>query len=285
MTDVQLANTQAAFIRSQDEARARAMTGSPTPSVAQVEQAHRTNVAAESSIRPPAPVSWWGSLTPAQRATWTTDANNAINAIVAYATAHYPDLALTNADFVVDFAGVEGRGANVQAFGAPGGVAGRILAHVGRGWVEMVKANPAYGMSIVVHELHGHPEFGGTMGTTYPAALYSRALGRPMTPAEIDTFGYEDTEIYSLLRSMPYHTGLAPADVALRPYEIDPAKTVEWHLRQIKTQWEPSVARALATGLYRRLVMDPRIVAAALHAYESAVRAVFPAPDATTILR
>jgi hypothetical protein len=54
---------------------------------------------------------------------------------------------------------------------------------------------------------------------------------------------------------------------------MNPENLTRWHVGLIKRQWEPRVGQALLRGLYRRLVLDPRITAAALHAFERSVRA------------
>jgi hypothetical protein len=104
-------------------------------------------------------------------ASWTTRANAAVAAMVTYASAHHPELHLTAADFLVDVPGIENRGAGVIAYGQE--VSSRRLAVVGRTFVRYVDANPAYAMSTIVHELHGHPEYGpyGVSGSEYGMTL------------------------------------------------------------------------------------------------------------------
>jgi hypothetical protein len=87
---------------------------------------------------------------------------------------------------------------------------------------------------------------------------YTQSAGAGRT-SEIDAYAYQETEIYSLLRSLPYHTMLAPADAALQPNYADPEPTVRARIGLIKQQWEPRVSKALLRGLYQRLRLDPRI--------------------------
>jgi hypothetical protein len=280
-----MAKAQADFMTAQNQAAARAAqpAAAPPPTTAQVAAQQQAQVA-QTSIAPSA-----STLTPAQVASWTTRAGVAVDQMVAYAAKNYPELHLVKADFHVDVVGIENRGARVVAYGDV--VGGRNVAVVGRPLVEMVDKNPAYAMSTVVHELKGHPEYGpyGTPGAEYGLTLYDRAAAmmpgytRPTgagRTSEIDAFAYQETEIYSALRSFPYHTPLAPADAALP--NVDPEAKLRDNIGIVKRQWEPKVAKALLRGLYQRLKLDPRITAAALAAFERSVRAVFSGAEKST---
>jgi len=288
-----MAQTQADFMRARNEAAARAAQPAlaPPPTTAQVAAQQQTQVA-QTSIAPST-----STLSPAEVASWTARANTAVAAVVSYARAHHPELSLTAADFYVDIVGIENRGQGVIAYGSV--VGGRNVAVVGRTFVRYVDANPAYAMSVVVHELRGHPEYGpyGQPGTEYGLTLYDQAAARmpgytrpvndpavqgDLRDQEIDAYAYQETEIYSLLRSLPYHATLAAADSALQPNYVDPEPTVRGRIALIKQQWEPRIAKALLRGLYQRLRLDPRITPAALQAFERSVRANYTGAEAST---
>jgi Domain of unknown function (DUF4157) len=293
-TEAKMAQRQADFMRARDLAAAQATTGSAAPTAAEVEHEHREAVEQQSSIQVSPPVSRWAGLSAADQASWTARGNAAITAFVAHARTHHPELNVTAAEIVLDYHGVEMEGgANAQAFTRD--YMGRPRAHVGFAWVELVEADPAYGTSIIVHELRGHPQYESWTGT-YPLVLYRKAAARaryarpaPGSPEELQeirTYGYEDTEMYSLLRSQPYHTAVRPAHAAaVGQYEIEPERAVRWHIQQIRTQWEPRIANAILAGFYQRLRHDPRIAASALETYRRAVRAELPAAEAATVLR
>ena len=288
-----MAGAQSAHMQAENRARATVTTGSATPTPAQV-QAEQTAQVAATSIPPSTNV-----LTPAQVAAHAAAAASAVSVVVAHAAAHHPGLHLTAADFVVDIAGVEERGARVIAYGKK--VGGRDVAVVGRTFTKFVQANPAYALSVVVHELHGHPEYGpyATPGSEYGLQLYDQAAAampgytQPVNDPlrtddardqEIDAYGYQETEIYSLLRSLPYHTPLAAKDAPLQPDYLDPEPTVAARLGIMKTQWEARVAKALVRGMYERFRLDPRLTPAALNAFRRSVTSVFGA-DAKDILK
>jgi hypothetical protein len=282
----QMAQAQATMMQARNQATAQAAnpTG-PPPTTAQV-AAQQAQQVAQTSIAPSV-----SGLTGPQITSWSTRATAAIPKMVAYAAAHHPDLHITAADFVVDVPGIEGRGAGVVAYGE--NVGGRDVVVVGRPFVEYVDKNAAYAMSIVMHELRGHPEYGtyGAPGTEYGLTLYDAAsarmpgytqpaAGTQARQSETDAYGYQETEIYSLLRSLPYHTPLAPADASLSTNPYNPEGWTRDRIGLIKRQWEPRLAQALLHGLYRRLLLDPRITAEALHAFERGVRANYQGPEA-----
>jgi len=171
-------------------------------------------------------------------------------------------------------------------------IGGRNVCVVGRPFVRLVDANPAYVMSTVVHELHGHPEYGtyGASGTEYGLELYDRAAAlmpgytQPTGPgrtSEIDAYAYQETEIYSLLRSLSYHTAPSAAHASVQQFSVDPASTVSARIGIIKQQWTPVVAQALLRGLYQRLRHDPRITTAALNAFRQGIRNNFTGAEAS----
>lgn len=193
----------------------------------------------------------------------------------------------------MDVPGIESRGAGVGAYGQV--VGGRHVAVVGRTFTRYSQRNPAYALSTVVHELHGHPEYGpyGAAGTELGLTIYDDAAtrmpgytrpagGTPARTSELDAYAYQETEIYSALRALPYHTSPSAADLAHVSDGFNPEGQVPMHVRHMKDQWEPRIAQALLHGLYRRFVLDPRITPAALHLFERSVRAVYTGAEAAT---
>jgi hypothetical protein len=65
----------------------------------------------------------------------------------------------------------------------------------------------------------------------------------------------------------------------------DPAPTISTRIGLIKAQFEPRVARSIVRGLHQRYRMDPRLVPAAIAAFTAGVRANYPGPEATQLLR
>ena len=112
---------------------------------------------------------------------------------------------------------------------------------------------------------------------------YKRPRGDART-SEIDNFAYQGTEIYSLLRSLPYHTNPRPEDKDKKLVSIDPANTTRYRLGLIKRNWEPKVAAALVRGLYQRFKHDPRLTSDALDAFRDGVKKAFGEEEAKAIL-
>ena len=224
------------------------------------------------AVAPPPAVSWWGSLSPAEQASWTTRGNAAISAVVSHASSMHPELRITSANFKLDFPGTEARGANVLAAGSP--------AMVGRAFVTTAELNPAYVMDVVVHEIFGHPEY-GIYGTEYHLKLYDAAAkkvpgytqpaaGSAERRAEIDAYAYHETEIYAVLRGSAFRTAPTASDAPKAP-KLDPQALVSWHVGLMKQQWPSSLIVAILRGLRQRLVIDPRISGAALAIFDTAL--------------
>ena len=142
-----------------------------------------------------------------------------------------------------------------------------------------------------MHEIFGHPEY-GPYGTEYHLKVYDLAqakmpgykkpaAGTKQRRAEIDAYAYQETEIYSLLRSLPFHTSIAAKDAGKGLVSIDPKATVAARIGLIKQQWKPEIAVALLRGLQQRLLLDPRIIGPAMDAFEAGVKLHFPKEAAT----
>ena len=297
MTDDQMASVQQKWMKKQaeDAAKAAALSKTPPggpapppPTAADVEDERKKHV--ESTSIPPAGPSSWGTMTKPVRAAWTTRALAAIRSVVALAKAKHPVLKLTASKFRVAFEDVETRGAGVLAFGEPD-YAGGTRAAIGFDFVTAAERNPAYVMDIVVHELYGHPGY-GEYGTEYHLGLYDRAMtkmpgytkpaeGTPARTSELDAYAYQETEIYSFLRSMPYRTAPKAADVGLVP-DLDTQMIVDYRVGLMKDQWAPALIVPILRGFRMRLVIDPRIPASALKVIDQAVLTNF---DAATVAK
>jgi hypothetical protein len=285
MSDDQIAAEQAKFFikRAADDAKvaadaaakAKGVASAP-PTPAEIEKARKDAVSATSIAK--TTTTWWGGLSAADKTSWTTRGNAAIDAVVKHATAKHPELGITKASFDLDFPGIEARGARVVAAGNP--------AKVGKAFVTSVELNPAYVMDVVVHEVYGHPEY-GSYGSEYHLALYDLAstkvpgyvkpaAGSSARTTEIDAYAYQETEIYAVLRSMSYRTSPTAADAPKVP-NLDTQALVNWHVKLMKEQWAPTLIGAILRGLRRRLLIDPRISGAALTVFDKAVETNFNA--------
>lgn len=284
-TDDQIAAEQAKFMAKQAadaakaaadaEAKAKGVAAAP-PTPAEIEKARKDAVAA-TSIPKSAP-NWWGGLSAADKASWKTRGNKAIDAVVKHGKAKHPELKITAANFNLDFPGTEARGLNVVAAGSP--------AQVGKAFVTSVELNPAYVMDVVVHEIFGHPEY-GDYGTEYQLKLYDKAAAKvpgyvkpgadsPDRTTELDAYAYQETEIYAVLRSSSYRTAPKAAHVAKVP-NLDTQTLVTWHVGLIKDQWASAVVVAILRGLRKRFRVDPRITGPALTMFDIAVETNFDA--------
>jgi hypothetical protein len=291
LTDDQIAAEQAAFMQKLNEDRAKKTTAAkapkgkpaPVPTKAEIEQARKETIKEGASYRPQT-VTGWDGLTKAEQAAWTLRGNSAITTVVAYAKLHYPELGLTAANLKLDFKGIEQVGANAVAAGSP--------ALIGRSFVETVELNPAYVMDVLVHEIYGHPAY-GTYGTEYHMVLYDLAAakqpGYVQPPAgsderklELANYAYQETEIFAVLRSVPYRTAPSAADAAKVP-NLDSQTLVNWHVGEIKKQWSPKLIVAILRGLRRRLLLDPRITPAAFAIFDKALGATCAAADVAKI--
>jgi hypothetical protein len=294
-TDEQIAGEQAKFIVQQAAADAKAAADAAAkakgvapvpPTAAEIEKARKDAVAATSVAK--APGGWWAGLGPAVQAVWNGRGKAAVDAVVKYAAANHPELALKQADFVVDFEKVEKRGARVVAMGNP--------AKVGKAFVESAELNPAYVMDVVVHETRGHPEY-GAYGTEYHQALYDKAAtkvpgyvkpdestdkGKEERRLETDAYAYQETEIYAVLRSKSYRTPPTAAHKGTVP-ALDTQVLVDWHVGLMKKQWAPTLIVAILRGLRKRLVIDPRVSAAALTVFDVAVERNFDKKTRATV--
>ncbi|HEV7588181.1 MAG TPA: DUF4157 domain-containing protein [Longimicrobium sp.] len=291
MTDDKMAGVQAAFQISEAEKKAKAKLAKstpkgvkpPAPTQKDLEAAREEAVAATSIGA--ATTDSWGKMKKPERDKWLARGRAAVKKVVALAAKH-PELGLTEDRMEADFPAVEQRGSGVLAFSKQDGK-GRSVAVYGFEFVVAVEADPAYALSTVVHELFGHQEY-GKYGTEYHLALYDAAqkkipgykqpmAGTPARRSEIDAYAYKETEIYALLRELPYFTPVAKKHQGVGIANPDPKDLVLGHLNDMKEQWAPGLITGIVHGLYQRLLLDPRIGGTALNAFRTAVTRVWPA--------
>ena len=219
------------------------------------------------------------------RDAWTKRGNAAIAAMVAHAAAKAPTLKLSASDFDLDFFGVDDRGQGVLAMGGTKG--GKRIAAVGFDFVTTVEVDPAYALSTVVHELFGHPQY-GPYGTEYHLSLYDSAAkkagfkakpaGSAARTTELDAYAYQETEIYSNMRELPFFTAVSAADAKkdpnLKNLNPDPKGLIADHIGLIKKQWSGAgMDVSLLRGLWVRYSLDPRIAPMALDAFKAGLKA------------
>ena len=102
--------------------------------------------------------------------------------------------------------------------------------------------------------------------------------------SELDAYGYQETEIYSLMISVPYYTANAPADAALNNLNFDPVAAISARIGLIKQQFEPGVAKSLIRGLFLRFKADPKVKPASFKAFLQGITNNFTPAEVTTLL-
>jgi hypothetical protein len=270
---------QAATIdqRNRDQVARNRPANAPPPTRSEFQQAHRDRVES-TSIAPQT-----ATMTPERQRQSTADCQAAVRVFVAWAQQEHPELNITEANLQVDVLAVFNRGRNVIAFeGSSGGGCGgggTPQAVVGEAFTEAVNLNPAYALPVVIHELYGHREYGEPeLGQQiYDESVpHMETYGAPRAGAESDAFGYQETEIYSLMRQLEYFTPTAPEHSGVRA-NFDPGAMIQTRLGLISRQFDPDVAESLVRGLWMRVRLDPRLVPAALDAFRAGVRTHFAA--------
>lgn len=289
MTDAKMADAEAKWQYA--KSKAEALKKSKSKPVTDADVAKETQKAQkEKSYYKPMSKTRYDSLSKAKQTEWDTRAGKAIAAMVAFANKSHPEVVLTVPQLHWDPNAID---ANAPGAFAQGDGTGK--AAVGFEFVTAVELNPAYAMSTVVHELYGHPEFDSA--SNYQLTLFQLAsksipgyISDPTT--EETSYGYHESEIYSLMRELPYWTGVSAADkankkkqgAAVAKADYDPRDAIGWELDDITSEWEPGVLKALIHGFYKRMQMDPRIQPMALTALEDQIKTKFSA-DAATILK
>ncbi|MFL5861439.1 MAG: DUF4157 domain-containing protein [Solirubrobacteraceae bacterium] len=289
MSKAKLAEAEAKWQYAKSKAEAQKNAGKKPVTDADV--AKETQKAQkEKSYYHPKAKTRYDSLSKAKQTEWDTRAAKAITAMVAFSNKNHPEVVVTAAQLHWDPNAID---ANAPGAFAQGDGAGK--AAVGFEFVTAVELNPAYAMSTVVHELYGHPEFDSAKN--WQLKLFQEAAksipGYFSDPTTEETsYGYHESEIYSLMRELPYWTGVSAADkankkkdgAAVAKADYDPRDAIGWELDDIISEWEPGVLHALIHGFFKRQQMDPRIQPMALTALADQIEAKFPG-DAAKILK
>lgn len=244
-----------------------------------------------------AEVSRWENLTSDAQKEWTERGKKAITSMVAYGNAKSPELKLSNASFELAFHAVDKTA--LGALATVGTQSGKTV-RVGFEFVVTVELNPAYALSTVVHELQGHPTYDKEGEWNYGGQLYSDAAAQVPANRKVDrsgvqTFNYWQSEIYSLLRELPYWTSVKAADAnksltlpdkpqSPQSLNYDPRGAIEVLLKAIKKNWHPSLVNGIVRGFYKRIANDPGIQKMALENFEAIVQRIFGG-DADVILK
>ena len=246
-----------------------------------------------------ASTSRWTGLLPPAKASWTKRGDKAIADMVTHASSAAPELKLTKASFELDFDAVDK--VSLGAMATVGSKAGKTVM-VGFEFVAAVEVNPAYALSTVVHELHGHPVYDEPSGASnYAGKLYEDAAAQVPASKKIDrtggeTFDYWPSEIYSLLKEIPYWTSVSAKDAKkslglpgskskVDDLNYDPRGAIQDLLKSIQTNWEPSLVNGIVRGLYKRVANDPSMKKLSVTEFEAIIKKVFSASDAAIILK
>ena len=256
------------------------------PTAEQKAEAHKEIVSKSSVEKKTEAELEWLKKKEEEKRKWDERAKAVIKSITSLANSKYPELKVKESSFNANFEDIERRGKRVIAMTGTGPDGARQLV-IGYAFVETAEVNPEYVMSIVVHELFGHPEF-GSYGTEYLLNLYDTAATKMADYTqptgeerlkEIDNFAYQGTEIFSLLRGFAYHTPISDEDrekhKGKRLVSVDPKETVQHRIGLIRKNWDPKLSPALVRGLYKRFNLDPRLTPEAIDAFRDGVRAVF----------
>ena len=241
----------------------------------------------------------WAGLLPAAQASWTKRGTKAIDDMVAHATSAAPELKLAKSSFELAFDAIDKT--SLGALATVGSQPGKTVM-VGFEFVATVEVNPAYALSTVVHELLGHPVYDEASGApNYAGKLYKAAAAQVPASKTIDrsgdeSFNYWPSEIYSLLKELPYWTAVGAADAKKKitlpggttnaaKLNFDPRGAIRDWVRSIQSEWEPSLVNGIVRGFYRRIAHDPSIRKTSVTEFEAIIKKEFSATDAAIILK
>jgi len=285
MTEDQLAKTQGAWMEKQAQAAALAEAeaeakkkGAPPPTTvtpAEVNKAHTKEVAKQAL--PPSPGNRWTSLDAKAQTDWNARASKAIAAVVSTAAKKASHLKISPADIKWDPVRIEGYPSRIYA------LSGRPYI-VGMSFIEAAEADPEYVLGSVLHEIFGHPEY-GDLDSSYERKIYDKATTSYFPsyakPADQQnerlSYGYIGTEIYAEMREFEYAKPILPAHAQKGISGGDePAANIDELVLKLRTLYEPTVARALLTGMWERFRIDPRLVPGALALFVASAEKYFP---------
>jgi uncharacterized protein DUF4157 len=230
----------------------------------------------------------WGDLRDEQKKKrWTERGNAAIAKMVAYAATNAPDLKLTAKSFELEFAKIDNE--SLGAIAAGGSKPGETL-YIGFEFIVLVELNPAYALSTVAHELLGHPTY-NKPGRSYQGTIYDKAKAGVTNAPSGNPFAYFPSEIYSLLRELPYWTQVSTADdkrvldvvdEKAKPSDLnyDPRDAIKDWLARSRQAWAPSLFVPMVRGFYKRIQIDPAIKPMALSAFQAIIKSAYPVESA-----
>jgi hypothetical protein len=285
------ANSVRELLNFAEEKEAQNASGRTTAQMAQVQAAF---LKPDPSIAPtrvfPAATptnTRYDRLSAADKASWDRRGNAAIASLVAYASVHAPELGLSASNFHLKFAELD-----TAAVGAWAATDGPNALKVGFEFTAAVEANPGYMLCVVQHELRGHS--GYPIG--FEANLYEMA--RKSVPGAAPgggTYGYYPSEMYSVMRGLPYWVPASASDVGRRVpvpegsiddagAQTDPKKVLAYWVGELQSKWDPSLHVPLLRGFYQRAKLDPAMPKASVAALEGIIRSKFSAADADRIL-
>jgi len=216
------------------------------------------------------PATWWPSLTPAQKASWTKRFQDAVAAVKAAAPEELKE-AIRDAEAAGG--GIRWEPEKTEELGAFAWVSGNIYG-VGKSWVEAAESNPKNAYESISHEVGGHRRYGDTTSWKImqkalgglPAAEQAIASSGAKSP--FTAYGYMETEMYAELRELPYHKpGEGVTD--------DPRDDVPDQMQKIKDAFEPKVAEAIIRGFRRRIQMDPGVTDEGRDLFDKAAKKIF----------
>ena len=291
------------ILRWVEETQTRALIGKSDKELAEVQARF---LEAEKKKQTRAPAGWggaapgktrWEGLLKAEQAAWTKRAQDAVKKMAAHCVSAAPELGVTESTFEIAFEEVDS--ASLGAIATVGSKPGKTV-QVGFEFVVAVEMNPAYALSTVVHELVGHAGYDPS-GVNYMGSIYQKAAGlaAPGTvsdPQGYETYQYWPSEIYSLLKEIPYWTPVSAADVkktvnvpgsttTMDLINYDPRGAIKGLLGDIKKRWDPSLHAALLRGFYQRLLADPSIQGKSALEFVRLVEVVFGAAVTTEMTK
>lgn len=156
-------------------------------------------------------------------------------------------------------------------------------------WVEQAEIDPARVYASIMHEMLGHPSYGkqnlgGEVidGAWEDLSEEDQEVARTSQKPVGTAYTYMETEIFAELYEFRYDTehnrtdhpfahGPGGVDVT-NDKRLDDVKT---RLTHFQSAFEPTIARGLVMGLWRRVEGDPRIVSEAKDLFRAAVDDVF----------
>jgi hypothetical protein len=219
-------------------------------------------------------------LSPREIADWTTRGQTVAQKVVAHMNARHPEIPVSLDQFRVDIP----RAARDKFFASTTQEAGKTVIYISIAFIQAAEANPEYVAATIVHELHGHPEY----GHSYTEDLYVLSRGQlpgetvrqGLNRAEFGMYAYPTTELFAELRELEYEVDV-PDELRKNDHSRD---DVFAQVEYIKKTWAPRVAAALLYGFWCRIRDTPEISPKARDCFRAAIRRSFKRQMAEAIL-